>query len=538
MLRQATITPNPPRHRFRSLLSLCACTLFAGGCRSFDSAPNPISPPTVVCTSSCDSALSNTAARAEYSEPVTVDVASSAHDSPRSTIDLETALQLAGMDSPTINLSREAVTEAAGRLHAAEVLLLPNLTVGGNFHQHRGNLQNSSGTIRNVDSQDLYVGLGARALAAETVAYPGIRIFSHLGDAIFEPLASRQNREARLSTAKAVENSTLLDVATAYFELLSAEICVEILAKAETELGEIVRLTTSYAKNGQGRAGDEHRAETNLGLLHRQMLEAEGAVAVASARLAGMLNLDSSVNLRTPGGAIQPLTLVAEGEPAAILISRALLNRPEVRAQVQEIALARTRLRQERTRPFLPTLSAGFSAGSFGGGSNLTAAGIVQPGGGVLTSPRFGRFDGRVDIDVYAVWTLQNAGMGNLALARGAQAVLGESAAELERVNNQIREQVVEALSASQAAERQMNVARKQLASAEEGYREEMTRIKQTVGRPLETLDSFRQLVDARQEIFRTVVAYNSAQYRLFVAVGMSPLMSNSHVCDNPVIEH
>ena len=38
----------------------------------------------------------------------------------------------------------------------------------------------------------IYAGAGARTLAAETVAIPGLRIFSHLGDALFAPLAARQ----------------------------------------------------------------------------------------------------------------------------------------------------------------------------------------------------------------------------------------------------------------------------------------------------------------------------------------------------------
>jgi len=77
-------------------------------------------------------------------------------------------------------------------------------------------------------------------------------------------------------------------------------------------------------------------------------------------------------------------------------------------------------------------------------------------------------------------------------------------------------------------------VNRTALASAQEGFREEMTRIKQTVGRPLETLDSFRLLLDAQQDILRAVIKYNRTQYRLFVAIGISPLETAdaSRTCD------
>jgi outer membrane protein TolC len=90
---------------------------------------------------------------------------------------------------------------------------------------------------------------------------------------------------------------------------------------------------------------------------------------------------------------------------------------------------------------------------------------------------------------------------------------------------------VAEALADTQAAARQMELARTQLKVAEEGSHEEMIRIKGTVARALETIDSFRQLLDAQQEILHAVVIYNAAQYRLFVAVGASPLGST---CSGP----
>ena len=383
------------------------------------------------------------------------------------TIDLAAAFQLAGMDNPTINLAREVVNEALARQRGAEVLLLPNLSAGANYHKHTGNLQASSGIIRNVDSQDLYVGAGARTLAAESVAFPGVRLFSHLGDAIYEPLAARQQVEVRRSQAFATENQTLLLVAGAYFNLLGAEVRLEALRKSEGDLAELVRITEAYAKQGQGRIGDARRAETNAHLLHQQTQETEGNVASASAVLTGLLSLDPTLRLRTPGGIIQPVVLIDENEKLEKLTERGLMSRPEVRARLQAIAEAQTRVRQERIRPFLPTLSAGFSAGSFGGGSNLTAAGIAQPGGGVQVSPWFGRFAGRTDFDVFAVWTLQNAGAGNRALVNRADAVLGEATAELQLTNNEVREQIAESLADVQTASRQMKLTRTQLIMAE-----------------------------------------------------------------------
>jgi outer membrane protein TolC len=169
-------------------------------------------------------------------------------------------------------------------------------------------------------------------------------------------------------------------------------------------------------------------------------------------------------------------------------------------------------------------LSVGFSAGGFGGGSNRTAAGIPTANGQVQVSPSFGNFDTRTDFDVFAVWTLQNAGAGNRASTHRAQAVVGEARAALDQTTNQVRREIAEALADVLAAGRQIEITRSQLCLAEEGFSEEMERIKKSVGRPLETLDSFRQLSDAQQAVLRAVVVYNAAQYRLLVVIGWSPL--------------
>src|SRR5262249_24107949 len=67
-----------------------------------------------------------------------------------------------------------------------------------------------------------------------------------------------------------------------------------------------------------------------------------------------------------------------------------------------------------------------FSAGQFGGGSDQA-------------DNRFGHFDGRTDLDVLTVWSLQNFGLGNLAVQRRQRAVVGEAVAERLRVIDQVR---------------------------------------------------------------------------------------------------
>ena len=429
-------------------------------------------------------------------------------------IDLSVALRLAGVDNPTIELAQEQVREALAGQLAARSLLIPSVNVGGNYHRHTGPLQDDPGNMLTPTSQDLYLGAGAGAIGSGTVTIPGVWLFAHLGDALYEPLAARQRVVGRQSEAQAVRNAVLLKVATAYLELVGAEGRLELLRRAESEVTEIVRITAEFAKTGQGTPPDANRAAANAELVRRQLYEAEGGVASASARLSQLVTIDPSDQLHTPGGSVQPFRLVAEESEPESLVAVAIQSRPELLTQSAAVQEAQIRVRQERIRPWLPLVAVGYSGGLFGGGSNLVA-------------DDFSPLKGRWDLDVMAVWTIQNLGVGNHARVLRAGTLIGQAFAEYDIAVNQIRRDVAEAQAAAKTAARQIEVAKAAVTTAEEGFRLEADRIKLGQGRPIEALDSFRQLLDARQELLRAIVAFDIAQFQLFVALGNTPVSGN-----------
>ncbi len=152
----------------------------------------------------------------------------------------------------------------------------------------------------------------------------------------------------------------------------------------------------------------------------------------------------------------------------------------------------------------------GYSAGDFGGGSNLV-------------SPRFGNFDSRTDFDVYAVWTLQNLGLGNLALQKNRRAEMDAASAELNIAINRIQREVADAYALSAARSRDVDVARRQAERALEGFQLDLTRTRGFEGLPIEVLNSAENLVRARQDLLRAIIGYDQAQFQLLVAIGQPP---------------
>src|SRR5262249_44384892 len=146
---------------------------------------------------------------------------------------------------------------------------------------------------------------------------------------------------------------------------------------------------------------------------NNEVLQAEEEALAASARLCELLGLDPSVRLQAVDGWVVPAPIVPDPIPLPELLTIALTQRPELAERRAAIAVALLRLREARLLPFAPDFVLGFSAGTFGGGSNVASAGVAQPDGTVLRQPRFDRFDDRTDVDAVVYWSLRNLGLGN-----------------------------------------------------------------------------------------------------------------------------
>ncbi|WP_165224289.1 TolC family protein [Aquisphaera insulae] len=425
-------------------------------------------------------------------------------------VDLYTALRLADAENPTIAAARARITEALAAQTQARSILLPSLNAGTNLHIHTGNLQRSSGQILNLTEQSLYFGGGSLAMGSGTPAVPAVSLFGSLTEAWFEPLAAHQlvlgNRFRALATA----NEVLLDVAVLHLELLAAQEILEIRRLNETQVHDLAVNVDDFAIAGERRVADANRAQAEWKLHRAAVQRAEEEVAVTAARLAARLNLDPSIRLHAEGGTLAPIHLIDLETTVFDLVQYALRRRPDLAARNADVVRADYEYRREIARPLLPTLWLGYSGAAFGGGSNVVP-------------PLMGNFAGRSDFDVRVYWTLMNLGAGNLSLQRRGSALVGEAEARRVRAINVARREIAASRAEALAARAKIEIARRELASAEEGFREDRARSRQNLGRPIEVLNSLNLVATARVNVVRAIVAYDQAQFRLFVALGSPP---------------
>jgi outer membrane protein TolC len=443
------------------------------------------------------------AARAVASEPEEVS-AQEPGDGGGFAIDLPTALRLADASNLQVAVAREQVNQALARVDAANALWLPTVQAGGSYSRHEGAIQRVEGTQILTSRAGFNAGLGAGVYGTTLPTVPGLYANFGLADAIFQPLAARRFAGSRTGAATAVTNDTLLQVTLAYFELLRAGEDVAIAQMVRSQAQQLADITRAYAETGEGLTSDANRARTELAIRLNDVDRSREAQRVASARLAQLLRLDPTVVLSPTDPVVAPIEIVPFAAPAKDLVLQALSSRPELTENRELVAEAVVRLRRERMSVLFPSVVMGASYLGMGSGINEQMA----------------PFHDRMDFDAIAYWQLRNLGFGEAAARRGAQANVRSAQFRQLAVMDQVAREVVEAHVQVHARKGQMATARLGMEAAMASQRQNLDRIEQGKGLPIEVLQSLQALAQARREYLRTVIEYNVAQFTLYRALG------------------
>src|SRR5208282_4371011 len=130
--------------------------------------------------------------------------------------------------------------------------------------------------------------------------------------------------------------------------------------------------------------------------------------------------------------------------------------------------------------------------------------------------------------DTVAFWTIQNLGVGNVALIRAANANLQVRRFEQIEMLNRVRAEVAEAYARTHARYAQIETNESAVQSGLLSFTQDLTRIRYRSRDvlPIELLDSFRLMAGARID---DIIDYNRAQFELYVALGQPPANALAH---------
>ncbi len=419
-------------------------------------------------------------------------------------INLPTALAMIGGQHPVVGFARWRVQEAYAQLDHAKVMWLPSIQSGFNYRRRDGNYQDVQGAIVDVNLNSFNYGLGAGAVGAGSPSQPGVVARFHLADALFLPEAAEKTAWARQHAASATLNQQLLNGSIAYINLLEAYQDVEIMTEAVLRTSDLAKVTRDYADAGQGLKSDADRTATELALLQTRQLAARERQLVASTRLARALSIPMSSALAPQDSTVVPLELLHQTSDESTLISTGLLVRPELKESQALVAAACEAYKREKYAPFVPSVLLGFSTTSFGGGIGSNAD----------------NFSGRYDIDGMMVWEMRNLGFGEAAARRERNAQVQQATFAKLQMMDQVAQEVAEANAQIGIRRQQLEIAQTAIASARDSYQQNIDRIREGQGLPIEALQSIQALEASQRAYLNAVADYNRAQLQLQWALG------------------
>ncbi|HTU16489.1 MAG TPA: TolC family protein [Gemmataceae bacterium] len=425
-------------------------------------------------------------------------------------INLPTAMKLGNARGLDIALASRRVQAAAAQLQGAKVLWLPNLIFGTDYYRHDGPNQDVTGVDYFEGRQGFMVG-GAPYLVV------------NVADAIFQPLAARQTVRARQAQVQAAANDTLLAVTQAYFNVQQARGELAGYRDALRYADDVLRRLDKLAP-GLVPALEANRARVLAARLRQVGLQSQNTWRASSAELLRVLYLDPTLVVEPVEPPHLRVPLLPLDKPVDDLIPVALTNRPELAAQQALVQASLRLLKLEKLRPLMPSLLLrGFSTPVVG---TLGYALFDASANGIPN-----QVGARLDMDMQAVWTLQNFGFGNRALIHQREADRRAALVELFRVQDRVAAEVVQAYSLAQTAEGRIHEAEAELHDAQTLMREDLAALGHThklgeggpiqlVARPLEVIAAVQMLQQAYVDFYTSINDYNRAQFQLYRALG------------------
>ena len=426
-------------------------------------------------------------------------------------IDLANALALGGASHLEIQMARQRLLESHAQLTEARANWLPSFRFGVGWNKHDGRLQETEGTVREVNRNSLFVGggagLGNVPIAGGSSGPMRMMVNLSLSDAIFEKRAAAWKVDAAGSAELATVNRALLEIAEAYFDLLEAHALNANARVGEDSSQQMYDLVVKFEQEGAGSKTEVDRADTELAFWEQAVEDTHRLTVSRSVNLTRILRLDPQATLVPAETTIVPLNLVDQSLAVSDLINEGLANRPELREQQSLVQAAMFHTRQEHWRPWLPNVQAGASGGTFGGGPSST----------------FEHQGSRSDVDVLAVWELQNAGIGNHAVYRQRLAQLRQAQLQTQWMRDRVVTEIVTSYNDVASYSTQMETALRRVTAAGESYHLNLQRITEGEGLPIELLQAIRARVSALDAHAKSVANYNRTQYRLLRTLGRSP---------------
>jgi hypothetical protein len=442
-------------------------------------------------------------------------------------INLATALRLADARPLIVAAAQASAWVAEAKLQKAATLWIPSFMIASSYARHDGPIDFNAGinVPQGINSlgQPSPGGFGKPLNQNLNWFIAGVGLYQVVAttDMIFQPLASRQDLNAKRWDIQTAKNDALLEVARSYFNVhrFRGQYIGALYTVREGRklIAAIEALSRDLAP-----AVEVDRARNLLAFLEQQAVLARQNWRIASADLTQILRLD-------PRAVCEPLehdhlqiTLIDPSRSLDDLIPIGLTNRPELAAHKAQIEAAAVRIRQEKMRPLIPS---------------ILITGWQTPGGMIPQASIFGTGNGgklnlwsfRDDISAQMVWQNDSFGFGNLAHIKRRRGEQSQAIVALFQAQDAVAAEINQAQAKVQMLAAKVVQAERSLRTGLVTYLRNYEGMGQTrrfenvlelIYPPQVVVFALKLLHTAFNEYFNTVAEYNTAQFELFHALG------------------
>ena len=428
-------------------------------------------------------------------------------------INLAAALKLADARPLIIAAAQASAWVAEAQLNRAQVLWLPTANLAASYTRHDGygpDFNRGLNTLARPLNQNINFFYAGGSFTQ----------FVNVTDAVFQPLAARQDLNAKRFDIQTAKNDALFQTARTYFDVHRYRGMyagtLDTIKRGKQLVATVEFLTEELVPKAEA-----NRARRALAVLDQEAASAREAWRVSSADLTQVLRLD-------PRAVIVPMehdhlqvTLIDPARPLDDLIPIGLTNRPELANQQALVQAAIVRIRQEKLRPLLPSvLLYGFQTPQ-----ELVQFGVTAFGSG----GKMNLWSYRNDWSPQILWQAEGMGFGNLARIKEQRGNQSRAIVELFKAQDSVAGDVTRAQAHLQSAVVRVGQAERALREAILTYDKNYEGLRQThrVGkllvqayRPQEVVVALESLKLAYDAYYGTVADYNIAQFMLFHALG------------------
>jgi len=402
---------------------------------------------------------------------------------------LPSALARAYKVNPQLNSQRAIVRQTDEGVPQALSGYRPRISAGAQVGEQFTSQQNRIGgasLTSTATTQPRNVGI-----TAQQTLFNGFQTANSTRAAESSVLAARE-------TLRVIEQTVLLDAATAYMNVLRDGAIVGVQRSNVRVLGETLRQTRDRFKLGEVTRTDVSQAEAQLAAGQSQLLLSDANLTTSKAIYRRVIG--------SQPGELAPAAPVDRLAPRTVgaAVAEGIARNPSVTAAMYGVDVAQLQVKIAEGALYPVVTLEG----------NLLKSYDVQPG---ISEQFTASVVGRVSVPIYQ-------GGAEYATIRQSKELLGQRRLDLATTRDQARATVVQAWSQQEAAKTQIQAAQVQVRASEvafNGVREEAHSGQRTT---LDVLNAQQALVNARVVLVTAKRDFVVASYALLAAVGrLSP---------------